>query len=205
MKKTIKSAILLILSSVLLFSCTATLVNFKYEDGHMINKRLGLSYIAAPFNYQAVSTGNAYGYYEKADLTLYEVNGLDPKKWLSEEYSGASTTLFYSEDIALPTLRELGADKIFICLEDEVIYALATIDDTDLINKLIDLFENGENVEWPLVNSIQRYELKFYSEKNYPYLYFNLSYGEFEEGKFLYDRSTKKCVELGDLLVDYIE
>jgi hypothetical protein len=137
----------------------------------MINKRLGLSYVAAPLNYQPVSVGEAYGYYEKADLTLYEIKGLDPEKWLTEEYSGASTTVFYSKDITLPTLTELGANKIFICLEGEIIYSLATVEDIELINEVIDLFENGESVEWPLIDSIQRYEIKFYSEDNYPHIY----------------------------------
>ena len=204
MFKHIKSFILILLAILLLVSCSSSLVTLKYEDKHMINKRLGLSYVAAPLNYQPVSVGEAYAYYEKADLTLYEIQGLDPEEWLTEEYTGASTTIFYSEDITLPTLKELGANKIFVCLEGEVIYSLATVDDVQLINDVIDLFENGEATEWPLIDSIQRYELKFYSEDDYPHIYYNLSYGEFTEGKFLYDRSTKRCVEIGDILDEYI-
>ena len=204
MFKHIKSFILILLAILLLVSCSSSLVTLKYEDKHMINKRLGLSYVAAPLNYQPVSVGEAYAYYEKADLTLYEIQGLDPEEWLTEEYTGASTTIFYSEDITLPTLKELGANKIFVCLEGEVIYSLATVDDVQLINDVIDLFENGEATEWPLIDSIQRYELKFYSEDDYPHIYYNLSYGEFPEGKFLYDRSTKRCVEIGDILDEYI-
>jgi len=204
MVKIFKTILISILATLLLISCSASIITLKYEDGHMINKRLGLSYIAAPLNYQPVSVGEAYGYYEKADLTLYEIKGLDPKKWLTEEYTGASTTVFYSEDITLPSLRELQANKILVCLEGEVIYSLATVEEIDLINKVIDVFETGNSVEWPLIDSIHRYELKFYSEDNYPHIYYNLSYGEFPEGKFIYDRSTKRCVEIGDLLKEYI-
>ncbi len=204
MLKFLKSSLLIILAILFFVSCSSSLVSLKYENKHMINKRLGLSYVAAPLNYQPVSVGEAYAYYEKADLTLYEIKGLDPKKWLTEEYTGASTTIFYSEDITLPTLSELGANKIFVCLEGEVIYSLATIDNVGIIDTLIKLFESGEAAEWPLIDSIQRYELKFYSEDDYPHIYYNLSYGEFPEGKFIYDRSTKRCVEIGNLLDDYI-
>lgn len=204
MLKFFRNILLVICASLVLFSCTSSIINLKYEDGHMVSKRHGLSYAAAPLNYQPVSVGDAYAYYEKADLTLYEIKGLDPKQWLTEEFSGASTTVFYSDKITLPTLRELGANKILICLEGEVVYSFGTIEDTAIINKVIDLFENGEAVEWPLIDSIRRYELKFYSEDNYPHIYFNLSYGEFPEGKFIYDRSTKRCVEIGALLDEYI-
>ena len=43
-----------------------------------------------------------------------------------------------------------------------------------------------------------------YSEENYPHIYYNLTYGEFEEGIFLYDRNTKHCVMIGDALADFI-
>lgn len=204
MLKKIKNVILLFVTAALLVSCSGTLVNFKYENSQMINKKLGLAYNAAPLNYQPVSVGEAYGYYKKIDLTLYEINGLDPKEWLTEEYIGASTTIFYSDKITLPRLSELGANKIFVCVEDELTYSLSTIDNIDIINSLIELYENGEYEEWPLINSIQLYELKFYSEDKYPHLYFNLTYGEFPEGKFIYDRSTKRSVNIGNLLDDYI-
>ena len=37
----------LALAVLLLSGCSGTLVNLKYEDGKMLNKRLGLSYLAA--------------------------------------------------------------------------------------------------------------------------------------------------------------
>ena len=203
MKKII--AVLLILSSLLMMSsCSASLVNLKYEDGKMYNKRLKIEYYPAPTNYEPVSVGEPYGYYGKSDMILYEITGLDPKEWLTQEYSGSATTIFYSTDITLPTLDELEPNKLYICSNEEVTYAVATIDDADLINSVIDLYLNGEYEEWPLINSIATYELKFYSEENYPHIYYNLTYGEFEEGKFIYDRNTKRSVRIDEILSDYI-
>ncbi len=203
MKKIIAIA-LASLSVLALTSCSASLVNFKYENGKLINKGQRLEYYAAPTNYEPVAVGAEFGYYAKTDLVLYEISGLDPKEWLTQEYAGSATTIFYSTDIELPTLETLEATKVYICGGDNVTYALATVEDMDVIDNLIDLFENGEYEEWPLVNSIETYELKFYSEEKYPHIYYNLTYGEFEEGKFIYDRTTKRSVRIDDALIDYI-
>lgn len=203
MKKII--ALLLTAASLLTFSaCSASLVNFKYEDGKLVNKGQKLEYYAAPTNYEPVSVGEQFGYYKKTDLILYEITGLDPKEWLTQEYAGSATTVFYSTDITLPTLSELEPTKVYICTGDTITYALATVEDEAVVSKLVDLFENGEYEEWPLINSIETYELKFYSEDKYPHIYYNLTYGEFEEGKFIYDRTTKRSVRIDEVLADYI-
>ncbi len=203
MKKII--ALLLTAASLLSFSaCSASLVNFKYEDGKLINKGQKLEYYAAPTNYEPVSVGEQFGYYKKTDLILYEIAGLDPKEWLTQEYAGSATTIFYSTDITLPTLSELEPTKVYICTGDTITYALATVENEAVVSKLVDLFENGEYEEWPLINSIETYELKFYSEDKYPHIYYNLTYGEFEEGKFIYDRTTKRSVRIDEVLADYI-
>ena len=202
-----KRIIALVLAAVALFiftSCSASLVNFKYENGKLINKGQKLEYYPAPNNYEPVSVGEAFGYYKKTDLVLYEIQGLDPKEWLTQEYAGSATTIFYSTSLTLPTLAELEPTKLYICGGDTLTYAVATVEDKDAIANLIDLFENGEYEEWPLVNSIETFELKFYSEDKYPHIYYNLTYGEFEEGKFIYDRTTKRSVRIDDALIAYI-
>ena len=192
------------LAVLLLSSCSGTLVNLKYEGGQMINKRLGLAYTPAPTNYEPVSVGEAYGYYEKSDMTLYEIKGLDPKEWLTQAYAGSATTIFYSDDSTLPTLSELEPNKIYVTEGESVTVSINTVDDQTVINKVIDLFENGTYTEWPLVDAYKTYELKFYSEEKYPHIYYNLTYGEFAEGIFLYDRNTKHSVMIGDTLAGFI-
>ena len=200
--KKIRIPFLLLIASVLMIftSCRGDLVNFTYKDKKMQNKRLGLEYYAAPTNYEAVSQGEAYGYYKKSNMTLYTVVGLDPSEWLTQGYTGVATTMFYSTDITLPTLSEMEPNKVYICSNEEITYSIATVDDLATVNALVDSFENGEYEEWPLVNSVATYELKFYSEDKYPHIYYNLTYGEFPEGEFLYDRNTKRSVRIDGII-----
>lgn len=204
MNKSSKILIGVLVSAALLTSCSGTLVNLKYENGQMINKRLKLAYTPAPTTYQPVSIGEAYAYYEKSKMTLYEIDGVDPKDWITQEYAGSATTVFYSDDYSLPTLEEMNPNKVYVCSNEEITYSIATIEDKEIITELIDIFINGEYVDWPLVDAINTFELKFHSDDNYSFLYYNLTYGEFPEGKFVYDRNTKRCVMIGDLLDDYI-
>lgn len=205
MNKSSKILIGILASAMLLTSCSGTLVNLKYENGQMINERLKLAYTPAPTTYEPVSIGEAYAYYEKSKMTLYEMDGVDPKDWITQEYAGSATTVFYSDDYTLPSLEELNPNKVYVCSNEEITYSLATIEDAGIISELIDLFTNGEYVEWPLVDAVKTYELKFHSDDNYSFLYYNLTYGEFPEGKFIYDRNTKHSVMIGDLLDEYIK
>ncbi len=202
--KHLKNFLLLLLSTVILVSCASSTVTLSYEDGKLVNKRLGLSYVPAPTNYQPKVVGEEYACYKKSDMTLYAIGGLDPKEWLTEEYAGSATTVFHAEDIALPLLSEMGVTEIIVCSNKEITVGVATISDHAVIDRLIDLFENGELAYWPVVNAVRTYEMKFSSAEKYPHLYFNLIYGEFESGTFIYDRNTKKCVEIGDLLDDIL-
>lgn len=194
----------LLLSALLCQSCSGSLVNLTYKDGQLINKRLKLYYNAASTSYEPVSVGEAYGYYGEIDMTLYEITGLDPKEWLTQAYAGTATTIFYNEDIILPSLAEMDPNKMYVCLNEAITFAVATVEEEAVIDELINLFENGAEAEWPLIDSNVVYNLKFLSEENYPHIYYNLTYGEFEEGNFLYERSTKRCVEVGTLISDII-
>lgn len=193
-----------VLALLMLTGCSANLVNFKYENKQLVNKRLKLYYNAAPTNYEPVSVGEAYGYYGDMDMTLYQIAGLDPKEWLTQEYAGSATTIFYSDGITLPTLEEMKPNKIHVCTGDSITYGLGTIDDPDVVDAVVERFVHGTPTEWPMLDSIETYEFKFASPI-YTHLYYNLTYYEYAEGIFLYDRNTKRCVELGDMLEDWIE
>jgi len=192
------------LAALVLTGCSANLVNLEYKEGQMINKRLKLAYNAAPTNYEPVSVGDPYGYYKDMDMTLYEIAGLDPKEWLTQEYAGSATTIFYSDDQTLPTLTEMSPNKIHVCTGDTITYGVATVEDSYVVGQLVDLYMNGEAVEWPMLDSLDTYELKFVST-THPHLYYNLTYYEYEEGIYIYDRNSKRCVEIGDLLETWIE
>ena len=199
-----KKTLCCVLAALVLTGCSANLVNLDYKEGQLINKRLKLAYNAAPTNYEPVSVGNPYGYYKDMDMTLYEIAGLDPKEWLTQEYAGSATTIFYSDDQTLPTLTEMSPNKIHICTGETITYGVASVEDSAVVGQLVDLYMNGEAVEWPMLDSLDTYELKFVSV-THPHLYYNLTYYEYEEGIYIYDRNSKRCVEIGDLLENWIE
>ena len=186
-----------------LASCRGDLVTLTYEDGQLVNKRAKLAYTPAPLNYEPASVGEEYAYYKKADMTLYEIVGLDPREWLTEEYAGTATTIFYGEGITLPTLRGMDPDRFYLCISASRTISLATVEDAEIIAALLDLYENGEQTEYPLACSVANYELKFHSEE-YPNLDYNLTLGVFPEGNFLYDRQSRRSVEIGSLLDAWI-
>lgn len=204
MKRFAKTAIAaaLLTSALFLNGCNSTLMSLSYTDDQFINKGENLYYNYAPISYEPVSVGEPYAYCADMEMTFCEIPGVDPKEWLTEEFSGTATTVLYNENITLPTLAELDPDKIFVCLSGERIFSLATVEDQAAIDEIIRVFNEGEEAVWPLVNATLTYHLKFYSEKNAPAIYYNLIYGEFAEGNFLYEQGTGRCVEVGSLIMD---
>ena len=186
-----------------LVSCSGS-VKLEYEEGQLVNKNKKLAYSPAPLNYEPVAIGEEYAVYGKTKTPLYEIIGLDPKEWLTEANTGTTTTIFYGDGVTLPTLREIDPDEIYVCLNGAVTFAQSTIKNKEAIDKLIDVFESGEQIDWPLTGAVRIYELKFHSTENWDRLYYNLTFGEFPEGMFLYDRLTKRCVEIGSLLDDAV-
>ena len=190
---------LFMLCALLLISCGGS-VKLTYENGQLINKSKHLAYTPAPLNYEPTAIGEEYAVYGKTATPLFEIIGLDPKEWLTEANTGSTTTVFYGSGITLPTLREMDPDELYVCINGAITFAQSIVRDKAAIDAMIDLFETGEQVDWPLTDSVRIYELKFHSTKGWPCISYNLTFGEFPEGKFLYDRQTKRCVEIGDLL-----
>ena len=200
MKKNLRIAALLLFILILCAACSSKPVELTYENGQLINKRKHLAYSPASINYEPAAIGEEYAVYGKTKTPLYEIVGLDPKVWLTEANTGTTTTVFYGGTDPLPTLREMDPDEIYVCLNGNITYAMSVVKDKAVIGELIDLFENGEQIDWPLTDSVRIYELKFHSTTQWDRIYYNLTFGEFPEGMFLYDRQTKRCVEIGDLL-----
>ena len=203
MKLFSKITAFLLLLLLALVSCSGS-VKLEYEEGQLVNKNKKLAYSPAPLNYEPVAIGEEYAVYGKTKTPLYEIIGLDPKEWLTEANTGTTTTIFYGDGVTLPSLREIDPDEIYICLNGAITFAQSTIKNKEAIDKLIEVFESGEQIDWPLTGAVRIYELKFHSTENWDRLYYNLTFGEFPEGKFLYDRQTKRCVEIGELLDDAV-
>ena len=184
-----------LLTAALLCSCGGGLVTLQYEDGLFVNKGKDCAYIPADITYEPTEMGEAYAYYKKADLTLYTIGDNDPALWLTEAYAGGATTVFHDESITLPTLAEFGAEKILVCTSERKTVVNYEITDAAMIAETVRLFTEGEACEWPLIDSSLRFEFKFASSA-WPQIHYNLIYGEFPEGDFLYERASGRCVRV---------
>jgi len=205
MERKMKKTIAVVLGLVMLVGCSTSLVNLGYKDGQLVNNWLRLKYNAAPVGYEPVAVGEPYGYYGEADMVLYQIPGCDPKEWLTQEYAAGATTVFYQEDIQLPTLTEMAPEKILICVESDTTFCVDVIEDAAFVADLVSAFVNGQVSECIQYDGyVENYDLKF-SSSAYPQIYYNLEYIEYEEGVYLYENGTGRLVEIGDLLDAYIE
>ena len=185
-----------------LVACGEALPSFKSKNGkYTVGKNV---YVSSPLMYEPTSVGEAYAYYKRSDLTLYRIGEYDPALWLTEEYVSGLTTVFHAESITLPTLGELGAEKIIVCQSESIVVGLFEIEDRDLIRALTDLYENGERVVLPVTYPDTEYELKFYSD-SWPQIYMNVTCEKYGDELYLYDAESRRGIALGDLLDGYFE
>lgn len=205
MKKITAAALAALLIAVSLVSCSLSLVPLTYvsEDGTLVNKKLGLSYAAAPGCFEAAAFGDEYAAMKGSKMTLCSIPGLDASEWLVENAPNGAPTVFVSTALTIPTLAEFEPDRLYICYDNETILAINTIDDAALINKVADAFMTRPDADYPLAGSLIVRSLKF-SSSRFPGLYYSITYAVFPEGIFLYDRSSGRCVDGSGLLEDYI-
>lgn len=195
-----KIALFYFFTAILLFtliSCSP-LINITYDNGVYVDKANDITYYAAGVSYEPIAVGKEYAKYKK--IILHEIDGLAPKLWLTEAYQGIGS-IYYSSEIALPEFTEFEPDAFLICLVSETIQNLKTVDSTNDIESIIDAYKNGSDAELPV--SAESYHLKFTSAK-YPGIYYDLLYVQNPNGRcYIFDRDTKRCVEIGDTVSKY--
>lgn len=174
-------------------------IEYDSEKGVYVIKKTGVEYNYAPVCYEPVTVGSKYAKYGSS--WLYEVFGTAPTKWLSEKYDGIGS-VFYSTDSKLPSIGEFKADTIYICTVGDSVVSLADITDPEIIEKAVDLLENGERLE-SRPEAEQYYHFKFASEE-YSWLYYDVVFIQTYESNYLYNRGLKYTVEVGDLFSDYV-
>lgn len=183
------------------------------EDTHLLtpkdevyrNEEAGISYVVAPMCYEPQAVGDPYAHFKSGSMTitLYEVDELDPKLWLTEEYWGG-VTMFVSPDITLPDLAGFSPNTIHLCVQNNTVWEFATVTDQAAIDEVVRLFTEGEAAPYPVGDPDMHLRFKF-SSPNYPGIYYNLVYADFGGVRYLYDRQTKRCVEMGELMREYID
>ena len=176
------------------------LVKLKYENGRYIDSKNGVAYISAPVCFEPEATGEEYAIYDKT--VLYEISGLNPKEWLTEAYEGIGS-IYCSDRITLPDLEGFGADFAYICVSDAITIQIGEISEKVDIDELLSVYFGGEEVSLP-TDGTAAYHIKFMSEI-YPSVFYDVLYIEHDsQHNYLYDRSTKRCVDVGRILKKYL-
>ncbi|MBE6587495.1 MAG: hypothetical protein E7647_03665 [Ruminococcaceae bacterium] len=189
-------------------------VKAAYNEENQLVADNGVVYNYAPGGYQPTNQAGEYGVIDNVmQEKLYRIGELDPEKWITTEYSGFATTVYYAADIGLPTLKEMDPKLCYICEEDEAVISQYTLGGGDLsdvdkerelICEVIDLISD-ESIEaemWPRVFADESYVLKFYSE-DWPAIYYCLEYVREGGNGYVYDYISKKCINIGDRLEGY--
>ena len=213
-----KRAVALILALSLLFlaSCGAKgekSIEASYNENSQLVADNGVTYNYAPGGYQPTVQGKEVGVIDSPlEEKLYAVGENDTKKWLTTEYAGFATTVYYADSITLPTLAELSPKLCYICEEEETVISQYTLgggdltevdEERDIINKIIEMVgdESVEAEMWPRLSG-ESYVLKFYSE-DWPSIYYCLEFVRDGENGYVYDYISKKCINIGNILEGY--
>ena len=183
-----KKIIALILFATLfltLFTFVSCGKSLEYKDGYYYCAQNGISYQMLSFEYEPVAIGKEYATLEEglSVIKLYEIQGAEPEKWLASD----DGTLFCASDEKIPTMDELEVDNILVCYESVATISIARITDPSDIEAVLDNFNDGDTVEYPIGDEQENfYKIKMSSAK-YPWLYYSLAYVEFAADVCEYD------------------
>lgn len=170
-------------------------LNYDAERDALVEDNLGLDYRFASISYEPAIITEPYADWE--DVILYQVKGWDPKELLTEEFSGVGG-LLYAADKPLPELVDMNCNLIHVCKSGYITMGLSVVDDAEVVGEAVSYLIDGAAVDLP-EDGHTTYHLKFQSDV-YEGIYYNVLFimrGEGEDGDyFLYDRGTKKCVEV---------
>lgn len=182
--------------ALLLCSCSGA-NKFEMKDGGYLDKTSGISYVDAPACYEPIKISDTL-YGRLGEVELYEIEGAEPKSWLCEK----TGTVFYAEDVKLPTLDEMNISYVELYTDAE---SVERITDGTLTSALVALYTEGESVERPLAASASDYEinwsLKLADEELG--LYYAVSYWRVDGQTYIFNRFENKCVLAENVLEDY--
>jgi hypothetical protein len=179
-------------------SCGAAL-KFKNDGdtGNLIDEKNGRYYIYCKGYLQAAAIKPAL--YAKCDrVNLYEVEGIDPALWLSEDISGAIPFMFREAGVEEPGFEEFETEKIVIIMTGEINVEIAKITDRETIDGIVSDYLGGKKVPNPEIVT-DHFKFLFESEK-YKGIYYVLEYlVDDKNNGYLYNRWTDvyNCVPCG--------
>ena len=201
------SALLLITLTITLAACSGK-ESFVSEGSGFKDKKTKVTYAYAPFSYEAIEVGEeVYGQSEYSKF--YEIVGLDPLEYICEE----SGTVFYDEDITLPTPDKMNFAYLEICTEGETLTVNSTVTDTAAIKFIINDHLSAQKLTYSPIEASAVYKLRFadtsmglyYSVELIRYAEDILEGGVNYGRDFVYDRSMRRFTKAPDVLVAMLE
>jgi hypothetical protein len=183
-------------------------------DGKYVDKKTDVAYFAAPLCYEPLAIGTeVYGVL--GNVQLFTIVGADPTKWLCD----ASGTVFYADNIELPTLDAIGTSYAELVFND---LSLGKITEAERISALTGAYASGTVLEKPSwgINDLEiNWRIKFtdesigifyvleYYEVKEDYIVTDAQGNEINYGKrFLFNRfDGRKMVAVGDVLASEVE
>ena len=181
MKKTVVCLLALALAAVLSFSSCSSVTVMESKDGMYVNPDTGISYHAAPANYESKAVNKAelvasLGSADMEETYLYAIDGVTTRQFLTTIYND----VFYADGIALPTLKEMGASRVLFTQTKVLTASLVQIEEADVLSKLVAAY-GGVGFDSELMifeDDCYRkldFRLKFESE-TYSSIYYTLDY-----------------------------
>lgn len=193
----------IIMLSVFLSSYLGVLHFVSYDSGSSITDRKNdITYLLAPMCYEPIDYyKDVYAKY--GDLQFHAIGNADPYKYLCTIDSGIYD-LYYADTITLPTFAEFNPYRIRICEVGNIAIQTGTVGE-DNTKDIASYYVNAESVTKPMSSNVKSVlYLKFMSEE-YPFMYYILILYTTKDGeRYLYDRTTGRCVNLEDNFSDIL-
>ena len=201
---------LLLVASFLLVSCSKG-NKFTANNGKYVDNKTNITYIDAPSAYSPIKrTENVYG--TMGNVTLYEMEGIDPTKWLCE----IGGTVFYAETEELPELEEM--DQVEIVFEDVALMTFTNAEDVALVAQA---YLTGESITKPYIaEDGYRVNWRIRFADMTRGIYYTVDYYVITEDhvvenadgtqtnygdRFFYNRFEKRFVPAGDIFDTYVD
>ena len=203
MKKIVSLTAVLLLAAML-GSC-GNLVSLTDRNGMLENREESIMYAYAPICFEPIRLAEEpYAKCASLKMKYYEVIGQTVSDWISEPYAGIGGLYYNIDTVELPTLAEFEPAQVIVCVEDTITGGRAIVSEQADTAAIAAAFTEGEPTS--IVQAGTSYKLKFSSDKEeYAGIYYNLIYVEGDDGEnYIYDRSTKTCVNVGDVLQKYL-
>ena len=206
--KRLLSAVCLAAMLLSLGACTKT-NKFVMNGSSFRDKKTDVTYLDAHPAIEALRVSDReYG--KSGDILFYEIEGLDPTKYVCEQ----SGSVFYSEKLSEPTLDKMELSVIEIRVEETTVKLLGSIRDKEQIAAIYAGYRDAAALPYPAYTPERNLRIRLGDEKLG--LCYSLVYVQYEEsytttaadgsvqdhGKcFLYDRFENRFVAAPEALI----